>query len=243
LLAISELLAGERDRADDLLADVVEEAIELQASETAVIALGERASIAIERAAWGAAEELADRAQKLIRRSGTDDYPAASFVYVLAARVALHRGETKRGQELLERARPLHLRLTYALPYLAVQARLALARAYMNVADVGSAEAIRREVETILRRQPELGVLVAESDELRAGLETIRAQAPGTASLTTAELRVLPLLATHLSFREIGRSLFISHHTVKSHAMAIYRKLSVISRNEAVERARELGLG
>ena len=53
---------------------------------------------------------------------------------------------------------------------------------------------------------------------------------------------MLPYLATHLTFREIAERLFLSRHTVKSHAMAIYRKLSVTSRNDAVERAGALGL-
>jgi LuxR family maltose regulon positive regulatory protein len=53
---------------------------------------------------------------------------------------------------------------------------------------------------------------------------------------------VLPLLSTHLTFREIGEQLYLSRHTVKSHAMSIYRKLAVGSRGAAVERAREIGL-
>ena len=53
---------------------------------------------------------------------------------------------------------------------------------------------------------------------------------------------MLPHLATHLSFREIGERMYLSRHTVKSHAAAVYRKLNVTSRNEAVERARQLGL-
>ena len=65
---------------------------------------------------------------------------------------------------------------------------------------------------------------------------------PGSSTLTEAELRLLPYLATHLSFREIGDRLFVSRHTVKSHAMAVYRKLNVSSRSAAVERARQLGL-
>ena len=47
--------------------------------------------------------------------------------------------------------------------------------------------------------------------------------------MTAAELRLLPYLATHLSFPEIGQRLHLSRHTVKSHAMAIYRKLNVTS--------------
>jgi LuxR family maltose regulon positive regulatory protein len=61
-------------------------------------------------------------------------------------------------------------------------------------------------------------------------------------SLTAAELRLLPLLTTHLSFREIGERLFVSRNTVKTQAISIYRKLGASSRAEAVDRAAELGL-
>jgi LuxR family maltose regulon positive regulatory protein len=60
--------------------------------------------------------------------------------------------------------------------------------------------------------------------------------------LTIAELRILPMLATHLSFPEIGAELFLSPHTVKSQAMSLYRKLGVTSRSQAVARARDIGL-
>jgi LuxR family maltose regulon positive regulatory protein len=60
--------------------------------------------------------------------------------------------------------------------------------------------------------------------------------------LTAAELRVLPLLSTHLSFREIGERLYVSRNTIKTQAISVYRKLGVSNRSEAVTRARELGL-
>ena len=63
-----------------------------------------------------------------------------------------------------------------------------------------------------------------------------------TQSLTTAELRTLQYLPTHLSLREIGDRLYVSRNTVKTHTVAIYRKLGSSSRSEAVERARGLGL-
>jgi LuxR family maltose regulon positive regulatory protein len=66
--------------------------------------------------------------------------------------------------------------------------------------------------------------------------------APGASTLSEAELRVLPYLGTHLSFRQIGERLYVSRHTVKSHAIAVYRKLNVNSRDAAVDRAHELGL-
>ncbi len=50
---------------------------------------------------------------------------------------------------------------------------------------------------------------------------------------TTAEFRVLGYLPTHLTFAEIGAELFISRHTVHSHATAIYRKFGVTSRSSS----------
>ena len=61
-------------------------------------------------------------------------------------------------------------------------------------------------------------------------------------SLTGAELRLLPYLATHLTFPEIGERLFISRNTVKTEALGIYRKLGASSRGKAIERAVEVGL-
>ena len=66
--------------------------------------------------------------------------------------------------------------------------------------------------------------------------------APGASALTAAELRLLPLLSTHLSFPEIAGELFLSRNTIKSEAISIYRKLGAASRSQAVARSRELGL-
>ena len=242
LLALSHRLAGELERAEDLLADVAEEGLELGAPEPVVVALGEQAALAIERGAWVQAEELVERAALVIRRARMEAYPTSAFVRGVAARVALHRGKAERAEELLTEAQRLRPRLTYALPHLAVQTRLELALAYLTIADAGGGRTMLREIDAILRRRPDLGTLSDQVEELRSRLKTMRAEAPGASTLTTAELRVIPYLGTHLSFREIGERLFVSPHTVKSHAVAIYRKLNVNSRNSAVERARDLGL-
>ena len=57
-----------------------------------------------------------------------------------------------------------------------------------------------------------------------------------------AELAVLRLLATDLSTREIGEHLFLSPNTIRSHKRALYHKLAVHSRTDAVARATALGL-
>ncbi len=60
--------------------------------------------------------------------------------------------------------------------------------------------------------------------------------------LSERELEVLRLLTTRLSSTEIGRELYISTNTVRTHIKHIYGKLGVHRRQEAIQRARELGL-
>ncbi len=59
--------------------------------------------------------------------------------------------------------------------------------------------------------------------------------------MTVAQLRVLDYLPTHLTYTEIAERLFVSRNTVKSHAIAIFRKLGVSSRSEAIVIASRLG--
>jgi LuxR family transcriptional regulator, maltose regulon positive regulatory protein len=157
--------------------------------------------------------------------------------------VAWHRGDLPAVRRELVSAQRLRPFLTYVHPHLAVQARLELARVHLGLGDMAGARTLMREIDEILKRLPDLGTLVGEARELRARLSADRAPAaPGASSLTAAELRVLPMLVTHMSFPEIGAEMFLSPHTVKSQAMSIYRKLGASSRNQAVTRSRELGL-
>ena len=57
----------------------------------------------------------------------------------------------------------------------------------------------------------------------------------GASALTAAELRLLPMLSTHLSFAEIAAQMFLSRNTISSQAMSVYRKLEVGSRSQAVQ--------
>jgi len=100
-----------------------------------------------------------------------------------------------------------------------------------------------RETDELLRRRPALGTLAGEAESLRAQLANERGPSPAEASaLTAAELRLLPLLATHLTFRAIGREVFLSRNTIKTQASSIYRKLGASTRSQAVAQARTLGL-
>jgi LuxR family maltose regulon positive regulatory protein len=131
--------------------------------------------------------------------------------------------------------------LTGALPWLAVQVRLELAQVHAELSDHESAAAMLAGAEAILAATDGLGVLHDRADRLRQELDATRSrEAPG--QLTPAEQRLLPLLTTYLSFREIAETLDVSRNTVKTQAICVYRKLGVSSRSAAIDRASELGL-
>jgi LuxR family maltose regulon positive regulatory protein len=242
LLGVSHLLSGDPGVADDILAKAVAVAEGSGATDTAVVALAERAILAIGRREWSEAELLVERARSIARRAWLEEYVTSALLYAVAARVTIYRGEPAQALPDLARTQRLRPKLTYALSFLAVQTRLELARAYVALTDVAAARTVLREADEVLRRRPDLGILGRQAGELWARLDAVNAEAIGSSTLTAAELRLLRLLGTHHSFRGIGEQLYLSRHTVKSHAMSIYRKLAVSSRGEAIQRARELGL-
>jgi LuxR family maltose regulon positive regulatory protein len=153
------------------------------------------------RGEWDRAEDLATQARAALRPNGAEESYAAPLVFAVQARTAIHRGDIPAARKLLvsaQRARPL---LADAIPHVAVQARIELTRVHLALADPAGATTLIREIDEVLRRRPDLGTLVGETQALRARLPerhspTIRE----ASSLTAAELRVLPMLATHLSF-------------------------------------------
>jgi LuxR family maltose regulon positive regulatory protein len=239
---LSYLLEGDPDRADPIFAHAFDAATDLGSVPLAAVVLAERCIVAVGRDDWPAAVALSEQALSMVQDGEFDDYWTSALVYAWAARVAIHRGDPGAAREHVIRAARLRPLLSYALPVVSVQALLELARAYLALTDPDGARAVLRQVSDILQQRPDLGVLADEADELRAKVETIGRQGVGGSSLTTAELRILPLLATHLTFREIAERLYLSPYTVKTQALSVYRKFGVSSRSAAIERAHGVGV-
>jgi LuxR family transcriptional regulator, maltose regulon positive regulatory protein len=194
------------------------------------------------RGDWRQAEALAERAGAGARGACLERHPGGALLLAVTARLAIHRGDVPRARDDLARAERLRPQLTWALPHLAVQVRLELARDYLVLTNAGAARRLLVEVDDLLSRRPRLGLLLDQAAGLHAQLDTMRMDAVGASALTPAEVRLLRQLGTHYSFREIGGQLCLSQHTVKSQAMSIYRKFGVSSRSEAIRHARDLGL-
>jgi LuxR family transcriptional regulator, maltose regulon positive regulatory protein len=209
---------------------------------TAAAALVYRAVIAMGRGDWDAAARFAAEARAEVDAGRVGEQVPGVLTDAVDARVAIHGGDPESARAHLAHAQRLRPLLTRALPWAAVRARLDLAHAHLALADAPGARTLLAEIRDVLARRPQMGALVDEVATIQRQVDTMRGDVIGASTLTTAELRLLPLLTTHLSFREIGTQLFVSHNTVKTQAISIYRKLDASSRSEAIERAVQVGL-
>jgi LuxR family maltose regulon positive regulatory protein len=242
LASEAALLLGETDRARATLREAVEFAGPAQAGGH-VMVLSELAAIAAERGDWDEASRWIGLARSVATSQGLGDILLQPLMYAVSALVLARQGQPDLARKELVQAQKLRATSSFAIPSFSIRGRLMMARAYLALSDVEGARTVLVEARDFQGHRPNIGTLADALVGVEAEIHRARDSGmSGPTSLSAAELRVLALLPTHLSFRQIGERLFVSNNTVKSHAMSIYRKLGVSSRSEAVERSGELGL-
>jgi len=244
MLAEAHLLAGEFDEARAAFAEASAVAAGMGNWDTIPICEAHVAWLAMDRGEWQEAADRLKLALGTIDAHRLDDYVFSLPAFAGAARLSVHHGDVKEAHRQLTRAMRARPSATYLLPYLAVQLRLHLATVYLALAEPATVRQLLREIDDIVSRRPALGTLIDEVKEFRVALASAKAAVGAAAMLplTPAELRLLPYLQTHLTVDKIAERLFISSHTVKTQFRAIYRKLGVSSRNDAVQKATAVGL-
>jgi len=236
------LLQGDADAADAWFVRAVNEANAAALSPFVPVALAERGLIAVARGDWDDALALCDEALSLMDGGRFDDYWTSALVFAWGARMRCRSGDLDGGRELAARAARLRPLLTYTLPIVSAQALVELARAYIALGDQHGGRVVLRQLNDVLAQRPRLGTIVTQAEDLRGRLDTMKSTSFGASALTTAELRILPFLSTHLTMNEIAERLYLSRNTVKTQVISIYRKLGVSSRGQAVDQIAGLGL-
>ena len=235
-------IGGDRDAADAVLREAADLAAVacVPAIESAAVAY--RSLLAAEVGAWSLADALAAQACGIVTDARLENDVTSLFAYAASSSAALRRGDWLTVHDALQQSERLLPGLTYAIGSFAVILRLEFARVWSALGDREHALELLAEMDAILARRPELEILRDDTVELREEIRVPGERESRSSTLTAAELRLLPLLTTHLSFREIADRLYVSRNTVKTQAISVYRKLGVSSRGEAVAHASRVGL-
>jgi LuxR family transcriptional regulator, maltose regulon positive regulatory protein len=206
------------------------------------LCLAQLALLAAEDEDWEGAAALIARARSQVAAFRLEDYATMALVFAVSGLVRAQRAMVDEARaDVRSSTRLLGEPGGFGAWYEA-EARITLARAALRLGDVVAARNLLSEASHAVREVPDASVLGAWLEETRAQLDAATRSAGETRALTAAELRVLQLLPTHLSYPAMAKRLYVSPNTVKTHVRAVYRKLDASSRGEAVARALAAGL-
>lgn len=177
-----------------------------------------------------------------MRSRRLEEFPYSGQLHVARGAVLLARGEFDAAEEQFDRAATLTQRGGGRTE--TAHAVVWLARARAGQRDPAGARAALDAARTLV---PDLGRtsmsrLVSELERDLGAAQPRQSPAQPGEPLSDAELRVLRLMTGDLTYREMGRHLYLSVNTVRTHAQRIRRKLGASTRTGVVMRARELGL-
>jgi LuxR family maltose regulon positive regulatory protein len=239
-LAQARYLSGESVDEQPRLEELVRRVSAAEQPFAVVLALAVLSLVASDREDDRAAA-LAHRAAQTAETHGLSASPLCAIAYLAVGRALMRHGELARAEEQLGRA--LELSEIDSMLVLRAFALLLLASARRSRGDLPGARGLVEQAGELIERSVDPGSLPAlliQAERLLTLRPRRRVEL--ATPLTDRELVILRLLPTQLSAREIGRELYVSVTTVRSHVQAIYRKLGVATRAEAVACARQRGL-
>jgi LuxR family maltose regulon positive regulatory protein len=197
---------------------------------------------AVELGKLARAQELADAARSLSTRGVGGETPPGSLAYMAAGAVHAARGQLQEARGEFEHAIQSRQAVPGIGPWPTIVAMELLTQVLLDMGDRSGAAALVDQVRLLLTSFQD------GAEALQARLERLEQQVVGRPKvtsladpLTEREVAVLRLLQGTLSLREIGQELHLSANTIKTHTRAIYRKLGVSTRHDAVEQGRQAG--
>jgi len=184
----------------------------------------------------------AEEARRLVDEHGFSDAPQVSLAYTAHGAALTRIGQYASAWAEFEHAALIQYQGHDLSPWPQLANIAALAQLSLNLGDLRAARILVEDARSMLNASPgeagHIGVLLERIEQRFAGQPAQSA----SVVLTEREKAVLGMLRGDLSQQEIARELYVSINTVKTHTTAIYRKLGVSARSQAIDRARKLGL-
>jgi LuxR family transcriptional regulator, maltose regulon positive regulatory protein len=238
-VGLSRYLSGDPKAAEEPL----EEAVSSEAAIPLVrmLASSMLCLTAVELGKLARAQDLADDALRLGTRDGASE-TQSSLAYMAVGAVYTAQGRLQEARDALEHAVQSRQRVPGIGPWPTIIAMELLAQVRLDLGDRPGSAALVDQARLLLTSfQDGAGILLARLERLEQQAAGQPKPVPFAEPLTEREVAVLHLLQGTLSLREIGQELHLSPNTIKTHAQAIYRKLGVSTRHDAVKRGRQVG--
>ncbi|GIK78751.1 MAG: LuxR family transcriptional regulator [Acidobacteria bacterium] len=236
----ARFLGGRPEQAAPLLEECAREG-RIDAPSVAALSVSQLALLEIDRGEAERAIGLADRAMADADLHGLHLAPSHALIFAAAAFVRAIQGRVEEARSGRRLAAALLDRMVAFSPWYEAEVRIVLARTALLLDDLAGGRSLLVSAGRAFEATADAPVLAGWLDRSRADADALRA-VDDRWPLTPAELRLLHMLPTHLTFPGIARELQVSTNTVKTQARSVYAKLGVSSRAEAVACARTAGL-
>ncbi len=224
----------------------LEEAVQSEASLRLVrmFAMAVLAMVLVGQGRLPKARECAHAARDLVIGGDLGRLPQTVMAYAATAAVYAAEGQFEAARRELEPVLDLRRKNSGLGPWSTIVPTFVLARIRLALGDIAGAAELADEAREVLAALPDgTELLQARLADLDRRIARPAPEAQHDAEpLTEREVAVLRMLGGTLSLREIGNELYVSPNTVKTHTQAIYRKLGVSSRHDAVARGKRLGI-
>jgi ATP/maltotriose-dependent transcriptional regulator MalT len=208
-----------------------------------ILTLSAWSLVAAELGKLSQATDLASEARGLATKGDLSDTPQSSLAFTATGVAYAAHGRLAEARGEFERAVRSRQRIPGISPWATLEAMLGLAQVLLDLGDGTGAGELIDEAHDVLALFPDGAQALRDRlERLRRRLTDPPRGAPAADPLTEREMAVLRLLRGTLSLREIGQELYVSPNTVKTHAQAIYRKLGVSTRQDAVLRGHDIGI-
>ena len=200
--------------------------------------------VAIERGSLSLAADLGQAACEIADSDpGLSKSPQSSLAYAAVGAVHASQGRLDAARGELDRALRARRQWSGLSSWATLEILLRLGQVLHDLGDRSEAAAMSKEAADLLALLP----ASAEAQQARLGrLERLLTgpvpARPLAMPITRREKEILRLLQGSLSPGGIAQELGVSPNTVKTHTRAIYRKLGVSSRKDAIARGQDLGL-
>lgn len=186
------------------------------------------------------AERLLMEANELVREHALAEPIVGDWIDATLGVVRTRQGRVDEAHRLLVSA--VDRMRSNAPPLMFAQALLELVRIRREVGSPGDARLLLDEARAVIDECSDPGIVRAHLERAAKGVMPVHHQVVRERALTEREREVLRLFEKGMSKREIAQQLYLSLNTIHSHTKSIYRKLGVFSRDDAIARAREVGI-